>query len=366
MVVSYRTPCDTMLRIFLSETEAREELIRIGVHQAGIDIMVPKMSGMTLKLTAVAPQDAIIIKQEMLSIGGDAAISEKALPPTASSTDVLLMGSRKHMIILANKISQQYERLELIGKEIGNTISNLEKRTTLKIGSHLFHFGQRTYIMGILNVTPDSFYDGGCHFNHDDAVKHALKLEKQGADIIDIGGESSRPGAIPVSEKEELNRVIPLIKELSNKLHIPISVDTTKSKVAEKALSAGAHMVNDTTALRGDGMAKVVVEHDVPVCIMHMKGIPNTMQQNPYYGNVSEEVYRFLVERIQYAINKGVNSNKIIVDPGIGFGKRTGGDIDDNCYILGHLHELKGLGKPLLVGISQKLRNMCFINRKIL
>ena len=232
----------------------------------------------------------------------------------------------------------------------------------LKIGKRIFRWGKRTYIMGVLNVTPDSFSDGGRFLNPDDAVKRALEMQAQGADIIDIGGESSRPGAEPVSVEEELRRVVPVLEEVCDKLDIPVSIDTYKSEVAEKAIELGADMVNDISALRFDpNMVKVVADYDVPVVLMHMKGTPRDMQLNPSYDDVMHEIVSFLYERKQFAVSHGVDEHKIILDPGIGFGKRTGKGIEDNCEILRRLKELKVLGNPVLVGASRKtfIGNVC-------
>ena len=232
----------------------------------------------------------------------------------------------------------------------------------LKIGKRIFRWGKRTYIMGVLNVTPDSFSDGGRFLNPDDAVKRALEMQAEGADIIDIGGESSRPGAEPVSVEEELRRVVPVLEEVCDKLDIPVSIDTYKSEVAEKAIELGADMVNDISALRFDpNMVKVVADYDVPVVLMHMKGTPRDMQLNPSYDDVMHEIVSFLHDRKQFAVSHGVDEHKIILDPGIGFGKRTGKGIEDNCEILRRLKELKVLGNPVLVGASRKtfIGNVC-------
>ncbi len=343
-----------MLKVIMNEEEGRRELQRIGVHPEGIDIMLPKLRGMVMKFREVPPQDALILKQEMLSIGGDAAVAEKALPPSSKVTDVLLMGTRKQMMHLAERLQRQYERLQLLGNEIAREMENLDKKTTMKIGDRTFSFGTRTYLMGILNVTPDSFYDGGKYTTVAHAVERAKELERQGADIIDIGGESSRPFSEPISAKEELERILPVIKAMREEVEVPISVDTYKPEVAEKALERGADMINDIMALRNEGMVEVIKEHDVPVCLMHMKGEPKNMQVKPEYENVTEEVYSFLKERVQFAVERGIAEDRIIIDPGIGFGKRTGKGIEDNCDIIAHLRELKGMGRPVLVGISQK------------
>lgn len=316
--------------------------------------MLPKLFGINIKLKDLAPQDAIILKQEMLNIGGDVAIAEETLPPYSKKTDVLIMGNKKQIIKLASKIKRQYNRLANIGENIEKILENIEKEQEIKIGNKIFKFGKRTYIMGILNVTPDSFYDGGKYDKLEKAIERARQMEKEGVDIIDIGGESTRPFSLPIDEKEEMNRVLPVIEALKNEIKVPLSIDTYKPRVAEKAIEKGVDMINDVFALRKEGMAEIAREFDVPVCIMHMKGEPKNMQMNPYYKDVMEEIYEFLRERIVFAIKKGIDENKIIIDPGIGFGKRTGGGIEDNCEIIARLKELKSLGRPILIGISRK------------
>ncbi|HEC82731.1 MAG TPA: dihydropteroate synthase [Thermoplasmatales archaeon] len=343
-----------MLRIIRNEIEGKKELERIGVNKEAISIMLPKMFHLNIKFKDVPPQDAIILKQEMLSIGGDTAISEKALPPYSSKTDVLLMGNEKQIKILANKLKKQYKRLHKLGEEIENIIENIRKKTEIYIGKRRFEFGKKTYVMGILNVTPDSFYNGGKYFSIEEAIKRAKQIEKEGADIIDVGGESTRPFSKRIDEKEEMERVLPIIEEIKKEIKIPVSIDTYKPKVAEKAIEKGADMVNDIMALLKENMADVVKEYNVPVCIMHMKGTPENMQKIASYEDVVEEIYSFLKNRIEFAISSGIDENKIIIDPGIGFGKRTGSGIEDNCEIISRLMEIKSIGKPVLIGISRK------------
>ena len=225
-----------------------------------------------------------------------------------------------------------------------------------------YNLESKPLIMGILNVTPDSFSDGGRFNSTDKAVNHAIKMVKDGADIIDIGGESTRPGAAAVSTEGELGRVIPVIKELSDKVNVPISIDTYKSEVAEKAINSGASMINDITALRGDKkLVNIVSEYDAPVCLMHMKGNPRDMQKKPVYDDIILEIKSFLKERAEYAVFNDVKKENIIVDSGLGFGKRTGRGVEDNCEILARLSEFKELGYPLLVGASRKtfIGNVC-------
>lgn len=232
----------------------------------------------------------------------------------------------------------------------------------LKIGNKRFVLGKKTLLMGVLNVTPDSFSDGGKFSSVESAVEYAIQMEKDGADIVDVGGESTRPGAEPISMNEEMNRVLPVIEQLVGTIDIPISVDTHKSEIAQKALDTGASMVNDISALRDDkNLAGVVAEYNVPICLMHMKGNPRNMQTNPIYTNVIREIYDFLKERTEYALSCGIKKGNIIIDPGIGFGKRTGKGIEDNCEILKHLSKLRDLGFPILVGASRKtfIGNVC-------
>lgn len=211
--------------------------------------------------------------------------------------------------------------------------------------------GSRTLIMGILNVTPDSFSDGGLFFDLPRAVSHAREMIEAGADIIDIGGESTRPFSDPVPLDEELRRTIPVIKAIREFSNIPISIDTNKAEVARRALDAGADIVNDVSALRFDPeMADVVAERKVPVILMHMLGTPKTMQENPRYRSVVSEIIAFLDSRIEYALSKGINFDHIIVDPGIGFGKT----VDHNLQIIRHLDAFHSLERPILLGASRK------------
>jgi dihydropteroate synthase len=206
-------------------------------------------------------------------------------------------------------------------------------------------------LMGILNVTPDSFSDGGEHFTLQSALKQADRMVKEGAHIIDVGGESTRPFAAPVSTEEELARVIPAIKGIRKKHNISISIDTTKADVAHKALAAGADIINDVSALHQDpAMLELVQSTAVPVIIMHMKGSPDTMQVNPDYDNVVNEVLDFFRERLQHLKDNNVNLNRITIDPGIGFGKT----LDHNLSLLNNLNRLSTLGQPVLLGHSRK------------
>ena len=210
---------------------------------------------------------------------------------------------------------------------------------------------EETGIMGIINVTPDSFSDGGKYANVEAAVMRAKQMVADGADIIDIGGESSRPGAEPISANEECRRVVPVVQALAEQFQIPISVDTYKAEVAYEALSAGACVINDITALHGDpNMCQILADAQAGVILMHMQGVPATMQKAPTYQNVVLEVHAWLTEVASQAVDRGIDSSRIMIDPGIGFGKT----FDHNLEILHNLIQFRGIGYPLLVGVSRK------------
>jgi len=212
-------------------------------------------------------------------------------------------------------------------------------------------FSEKTYIMGVLNVTPDSFSDSGLHLDKSTAVRRALQMVEEGADIIDIGGESTRPGSGPVAGEEELRRTIPVIEALAKKITVPLSIDTCKSEVARRALDAGASIVNDISGLRFDTqMARVVSEEKVPVVIMHIKGRPRDMQKNPAYEALIPEIMDYLRGGIRLALESGVPEDRIIIDPGVGFGKT----FEHNLEIIHNLYEFTLLEKPLLIGPSRK------------
>lgn len=216
---------------------------------------------------------------------------------------------------------------------------------------HALKKDHRTLIMGILNVTPDSFSDAGQYYQIDRAVNHALEMENVGADIIDIGGESTRPGSTPVPLEEELERVIPVISAIRDKSDIPISIDTYKSRIAKQAIESGANMVNDISALRFDEEMKyVVAEEGIPIVLMHMQGEPRNMQDNPVYDDVVKDIISFLDQRIQEAIDAGISKDNIAIDPGIGFGKT----LEHNLEIIKRLEEFTVLRLPILLGTSRK------------
>jgi dihydropteroate synthase len=220
-----------------------------------------------------------------------------------------------------------------------------------QLRDRILDLDQRPLVMGVVNVTPDSFSDGGLHANAELAVAHALRLVEEGADLLDIGGESSRPGSLPVSLDEELRRVVPVVRELARRTGVPLSIDTTKAETARQALAAGAHVINDVTALQGDpAMVHVVRSHQAGVLLMHMQGTPFSMQQAPCYADVFEEVRDFLKARLRALIDQGIAGSQVVLDPGVGFGKTA----EHNWVLLSRLSELGELDRPICLGVSRK------------
>jgi dihydropteroate synthase len=256
------------------------------------------------------------------------------------------MGTLKQFDGLVNILKMQPFGLPKIGARIKQVLKNLEGRSPVEIDCRgkILLLGERTLIMGILNVTPDSFSDGGSFYNHEVAIEHARAMVSEGADIIDLGGESTRPGHESISVEEELDRVIPVLEKLVREIDVPVSVDTTKAEVARRALLAGAHLINDQWALRADpDMAHVVAEYDVPLIIMHN-------QKGTEYNDLMGDMVQFFEESIDTAVNAGLAREKIIVDPGIGFGKT----LEQNLETMRRLDELSCLGCPVLLGTSRK------------
>lgn len=326
---------------------------RIGVDAYGIGAMVPKTINVNILLEKQSCKIANIIKQEMLSLGGDAAVARGSVACSIPATDVLIMGTIKQVSSLATKIEKQPFGLNMIARHIRETLDNIvRKEFVLKTSRREIVLGRDTKIMGILNVTPDSFSDGGSFYSPEKAIEHGLQMVEEGADIIDVGGESTRPGARSVPVNVELKRVIPVINGLVKKIKISVSIDTRKARVAEQAMEAGAEIINDISALNGDStMAETARKKRAALVLMHMKGQPGNMQKgNLEYDNLMGEIADYLKKSAQKAIKAGVKKEAIVVDPGIGFGKT----MQDNYKILKNLSELKSLGMPIMMGTSRK------------
>lgn len=332
--------------------EAERELLGIGCEAAGARIMMPKLVSRVVKLSGIDPVAANIIKQEMLSYGGEAATAYGSINHSVERTDLLISGTLKQLGLLINKLKLHQFGLPQLADELKLLLENHSAvPAPLKIKNRTLDFRLRTYIMGVLNVTPDSFSDGGRFLDAGAAVKRAGRFLEEGVDIIDVGGESTRPGSEPVPLEEEKKRVLPVIERLSKETEALISIDTSKAEVARAALKAGAAMINDISGLRFDpGMAQAAAEAGVPLCLMHTRGKPREMQADTVYSDLMGEIIFYLEEGLAIAKKAGILHGKIIVDPGIGFGKTA----EQNLAILARLRELKVLGCPVLVGPSRK------------
>ena len=340
--------------------DAESIMTEIGVSTEGIPYMATKAVSMVVYLENVHIGAANILKQEMLSIGGDAAVTRGVVNGKAEISNVVLVADKNRI----NKLIQKLQRQSIFG--LGAVREDLQKQLqpkpqclyyTLPTKGEKELSLETTRIMGILNVTPDSFSDGNQFYHQEEAVQRALQMEKEGADIIDIGGESSRPGAKPLTVEEECARVLPVIQELSRKIEIPISIDTYHSQTAIKAIEAGVSIVNDISALEDDalmGEALVSYPH-VSIILMHKKGCPQTMQDNPHYVHVIKEMMHYFEQRLDFCDQLGINRDRIILDPGIGFGKR----LEDNLLILKHIEVLHSFKLPVLLAASRK----SFINQ---
>lgn len=329
-------------------SQAKREIALIGADDAGVNVMAPKAVHRAVKVENLSTKAAVILKQEMLSKGGEAAVSRGVGNFSVDKTDVLLMGTVKQFNRVISKLRAQPFGLSKLSELLCETLGNLEascRKPELNCRGYNLPLGERTLIMGILNITPDSFSDGGKFFNTDVAVNHAREMLEMGADIIDIGGESTRPTSDPVPLEEELERVIPVLKKLIREIDAPISVDTYKAETARQALLEGAHIINDVWGLKADPeMAGVVAEYeDVPVVMMHN-------QKGTMYNSLMDDILGSLNESVDIALQAGVRKENIILDPGIGFGK----DTDQNLEVMNRLWEFKTLGYPVLLGTSRK------------
>jgi dihydropteroate synthase len=334
-------------RILLLESkeQVEAEMAAIGVDPIGVKIMLPKSVFRAVKVEGLRTAAANIIKQEMLSKGGEAAMAWSGSMSSSETTDILLLGTLNHYRRLVQRLRLQPFGLRGLADEIRWALDGFDAiPAPIQCGPLNLEWAQKTYVMGIINVTPDSFSRDGINRDAEAAVAKARQFAAEGADIIDVGGESTRPGHEPVSEEDEIWRVVPAIKAIARSVRVALSVDTSKARVAEAALVAGAHMVNDVWALRRDPqLAHVVAAAQVPVILMHN-------QEGTHYRNFMSDLLRSLRESIDYACAAGVPEARIIVDPGIGFGKLPA----HNLEVMAKLLELRVLGRPILLGPSRK------------
>ncbi len=331
---------------FLNREDALRELIYLGADFVGCKLMAPKGVHRVLKIYDLDIRQANIIKQEMLSKGGEAAVEKGVADCTGNGTHVIMMATLKQYELVCRKLKMQPFGLKALSQQILEALQNLEGRParSLQCGKYSLPLGKRTLVMGILNATPDSFSDGGCYLDPGLALEHAHKMAAAGADIIDLGAESTRPGHTPLETAEEKERLLPVLKRLVQEIKLPISVDTFKGEIAEAALAEGAALINDQWALNYDQkMAGVVAKAQIPVILMH------NQKDNQYRELMGDLIAYFQAVR-QKAEAAGIKSENLIVDPGIGFGK----DWQQNLEVLQRLEELEVLGLPVLLGTSRK------------
>jgi len=336
----------------ISPQSAEKVIEDIGFDKSYIQQALKKYGFNLHKICNLSCPQATIIKQLALSAGADAAIHREVITCKVDKTDLLLGCTPAQLDIICKKLKPQPFSLSKIADQLLN-MAKKESPQPVKIRNRVFDWTEKSYIMGVLNVTPDSFSDGGKYFQPEKAVEQARELINFGADIIDIGGESTRPFSKEVDPEEELARVIPVIKDIrSFDREIPISIDTRHAEVAKEALKQGADIINDISGLEWDeNMPATAAEAGGPVIIMHSLGSPETMQENPVYEeNVVDAVYKELFRKIQKAIDSGIKPENIIIDPGIGFGKT----LEHNIELINRVEEFRSLGYPVLVGVSRK------------
>jgi dihydropteroate synthase len=327
---------------------------QIGTDTHGVSLMKNKMVHYSFRVGPLPAAAANIIKQEMLSVGGEAAVTRGVINCSAKNSDAILSATRKQYRNFCRKLRAQPFSLAQMADRIEAALRHQEKTEGLPFRCRGLDVDlkRRSLVMGILNVTPDSFSDGSLYLDPEKALAQARRLVDEGADIIDIGGESTRPGAARVEADEECQRVLPIISALRAEFPaLPLSIDTYKAPVAEAALEAGADIINDISAFNFDPeMANVAARHEAYACLMHIQGTPRKMQENPRYDDLFAEVCAYFEASIAKALAAGVKREKLILDPGIGFGKT----LEHNLLLLKHIKEFTGFGLPLLIGTSRK------------
>ena len=333
-----------------SSGELKELFIHMGVNPDGMNIMIPRGRFRTILLKNLKPVPANILKQECLAVGAECALHQQTVTHDVDTTDALLMATDDQCLRIINHLQRQPFGLSTIGKNLNSLIFEPVNATVKLAHGKTLDLAGGTVVMGILNLTPDSFSDGGKYTTTETALKRAEEMIREGAGIIDVGGESTRPGAAEVSVSEEMDRVVPVVEKLAEICPV-ISVDTAKPDVAEEALKAGAHMINDIFGFRKNHrMSQVVYRNGAGAVLMHIQGTPGTMQKNPQYGDVVGDILKVLEESVKIAEDEGITKDHLIIDPGIGFGK----DLRHNLDVLLYLKEFLALKIPVLVGASRK------------
>ncbi len=332
-----------------SAGDLKRYLGEIDIADGDIEKTADQFLYSTIKLEGVDTRAANLMKTCIETLGGALAMRKEAEEFTVRETDIIISGSRHTLSLLATRLRGEPFGLDGIAAEIDACISSGAR--LMSWGDRVLDFTRKTYVMGILNCTPDSFYPASRNETLREAMKSAREMIGAGVDIIDVGGESSRPGSDPIEPEEEIRRVIPVVQAIRRESDIMISVDTRRKEIAERALDAGADIINDISGLkRNEELARLLARRKVPVVLMHMRGTPKTMQKQVSYKNTISEILRELQPSIAAALGAGIAPEMIIVDPGIGFGKRA----QDNVRIIRELASLKSLNFPILIGLSRK------------
>lgn len=347
-----QTESPARLLVVESRRDLEQELDRVGVDSAAWPIFRQKAGVLAIKLNGLSCATANILKQTALAAGGDCAVHSRVASGRVRRSDAVLLATPRQLAAIRARLRHQPECAARLGPELLALQRRSERaRLVISIGRRRIDLGRRTHVMGVVNVTPDSFYDGGRYYDARRAVEQALRLEDEGADFIDIGAESTRPGSAGVSREEQLRRLVPVLRGLKGRLGVPVSVDTMSAFVAEVALREGAGMINDVSGFRADEkMAPVAARAGAPCIVMHMKGRPRTMQRNPRYRDLMAEIIAALAESLRLGEAAGIPRGQMVADPGIGFGKTA----EHNLEILRRLRELGSLGVPLAIGPSRK------------
>lgn len=332
--------------------EVARELEATESDPEGVGIMTRKGRVFPVRLDGVPLKAAPILKQEMLSVGGDAAHARGVADHSVSATPAVLLGTWGQYRYVLPKLRRQPFGLHELADEVDRALRAYTSAAPRTVpGAHrTLSIGDRPCVMGVLNVTPDSFSDGGQYLDPSAASDRAAAMVAEGADVIDIGAESTRPGAAPVSPEAEWGRLGPVLSRLAGRLPVPISVDTRHPEVAARAIDAGADVVNDVEGLRSEEMRRVVARSGAAAVVMHLRGEPRTMQKDVVYRDVRGEVFRWLAEATERARADGIPADRLLVDPGLGFGKSA----PQSLELLLHVGELRCLGYPVVVGASRK------------
>lgn len=329
--------------------DLEKELEQVGFDKSYLHKAVEKYNYKNIKIFDLTIPQANILKQTAISVGADCAVHRETITSKVEKTDCILGGSFSQLRKIAQKLHNQPFKLSKLADLI---IKNLDFRfKPMQINEKIFDFS-RPYIVGILNLTQNSFSDGGEFFEFDKATTHLFEMLNDGADIIDIGAESTKPFSSTVPAELQLEKLLPILNFIKEKeIQIPISIDTRSAEVAQKCIEAGAHIINDVSGLEYDAkMAKTIADLNVPVIIQHSKGTPENMQIGPVYENLMDEIFLKLREKTDFAIKNGIKSENIIVDAGIGFGKTK----EQNFEIIHRIDELFALNYPIMLGISRK------------